>query len=116
MLFVGAYSAAQVGISLKAPAPANRTFLAALLTKLESLRVSIGPCDAVDVEAASTAYVENFALRVFTSADNDDRAGHASLTTARKFFAAATFFELLKLFEDKTAYESVRHFSLPLSV
>ena len=32
--------------------------------------------EAVSSEAAGAAYIENFALKVFLSADNDDRAGH----------------------------------------
>jgi vacuolar protein sorting-associated protein VTA1 len=31
--------------------------------------------DAVHNEAAGAAYVQNFALKVFMSADNDDRKG-----------------------------------------
>ena len=31
--------------------------------------------DAIVTEAAGAAYVENFALKVFMSADNDDRNG-----------------------------------------
>lgn len=32
--------------------------------------------EAVTAEAAGAAYIENFALKVFMSADNDDRAGN----------------------------------------
>ena len=32
--------------------------------------------EAVTNEAAGAAYVENFALKVFMSADNDDRSGN----------------------------------------
>ena len=32
--------------------------------------------EAVTSEAAGAAHVENFALKVFMSADNDDRAGN----------------------------------------
>ncbi|KAI0068115.1 DUF605-domain-containing protein [Artomyces pyxidatus] len=101
-----AYYAAQVGISLKAPAPANRAFLSSLLTALENLRASVGVHDALDVESASCAYVENFALRVFAAADNEDRRGAATRATAKKFLAAATFLEVLKVFDDKTAWET----------
>lgn len=101
-----AYYAAQVGIALKAPAPANRAFLSSLLTALESLRTTIGPSDAVDVESASSAYTENFALRVFTLADNEDRRGVATRSTAKKFLAAATFLEVLKVFEDKGPWKA----------
>jgi vacuolar protein sorting-associated protein VTA1 len=106
-LFVGAYYAAQVGISLKAVGVPNRNFLAALLTMLEGLRSTVGSSDAITVENASSAYVENFALKVFASADNEDRRGVATRKTARKFLAAATFFEILNVFEDRGPWEAV---------
>jgi vacuolar protein sorting-associated protein VTA1 len=34
--------------------------------------------EVIDSEAASAAYVEGFALRVFTMADEEDRAGNAT--------------------------------------
>ncbi|KAH9044561.1 Vta1 like-domain-containing protein [Lactarius pseudohatsudake] len=101
-----AYYAAQVGISLKAVGPPNRNFLAALLTMLESLRSTVGSSDAVAVESASSAYVENFALKVFASADDEDRRGAATRKTAKKFLAAATFFEVLNVFEDRGPWEA----------
>ena len=114
-LFVGAYYAAQVGISLKAVGVPNRNFLAALLTMLESLRSSVGSSDAVTVESASSAYVENFALRVFAFADNEDRRGAATRKTAKQFLAAATFFEVLNVFEDRGPWEAVSPVFSPTS-
>ena len=105
--FVGAYYAAQVGISLKAVSTPNRTFLAALLTSLENLRSSVGSSDAITVESAASAYVENFALRVFSSADNEDRQGVPTRKTAKKFLAASTFFDVLNVFEDRGVWEAV---------
>ena len=74
----GAYYAAQVGIALKAKDNASRAMLFELLTLLEKMKEEIGANDAIDLEAASSAYVENFALKVFTMADNEDRRGHAT--------------------------------------
>jgi vacuolar protein sorting-associated protein VTA1 len=75
---------------------------------LEGLRSTVGSSDAITVESASSAYVENFALRVFASADDEDRRGAATRKTAKKFLAAATFFEVLNVFEDHGPSESVR--------
>lgn len=76
--FVGAYYAAQVGISLKAKDKQSRDVLLQLLGVLEKMKTDIGPHDAVDLESVSSAYVENFALRVFANADNEDRSGRAT--------------------------------------
>lgn len=93
-----AYYAAQVGIGLKAKDPASRDVLFALLSVLEHMKSNIGPSDAIDIEVASSAYVENFALKIFSMADNEDRSGHTKRTTAKKFLAAANFLEVLKIF------------------
>lgn len=98
MAYWCAYYAAQVGIGLKAKAIPCRNFLFELLGLLESMKQEIGPSDAIDIEAASAAYVENFALRVFNLADNEDRKGQSTRSTAKKFLAAAHFLDVLKTF------------------
>ncbi|CAK5264947.1 unnamed protein product, partial [Mycena citricolor] len=100
------YYAAQIGISLKAKDTASRDFLLHLLGELERMKQEIGPTDAIDVEAASSAYVENFALRVFAAADNEDRSGNVTRSTAKKFLAAAHFLEVLKTFPKSEVSES----------
>ena len=111
--FIGAYYAAQVGIALRVVSMPNRNFLAALLTTLENLRSTVGSSDAITVESASSAYVEDFALRVFTSADNEDRRGAATRKTAKKYLAAATFFEVLNVFEDRGPWDAVSFSRFP---
>jgi vacuolar protein sorting-associated protein VTA1 len=72
------YYAAQLGISLKARDPNSRDVLFALLETLERMKREVGSNDALDIESVSSAYVENFALRVFAAADNEDRSGNAT--------------------------------------
>ncbi|OSC99459.1 DUF605-domain-containing protein [Trametes coccinea BRFM310] len=98
-----AYYAAQQGISLKVKDANARHFLLELLNLLENMKAELGANDAVHDEPASAAYVENFALRVFAAADNEDRKGSATRNTARKFLAAANFLELLRVFESDKA-------------
>uniref|UniRef100_A0AAV1VLF6 Vta1/callose synthase N-terminal domain-containing protein n=1 Tax=Peronospora matthiolae TaxID=2874970 RepID=A0AAV1VLF6_9STRA len=43
---------------------------------------------------------EDFALEIFTKADDEDRAGIANKSTARTFYAAGTFFDILNQFGD----------------
>ncbi|KIK96379.1 hypothetical protein PAXRUDRAFT_825999 [Paxillus rubicundulus Ve08.2h10] len=101
-----AYYAAQVGISLKAQDPSSRNLLLNLLDALERLKKEIGTNDAIDMEPASAAYVENFALKVFKMADDEDRAGKATKSTAKKFLASANFFEVLRVFPKAEVSES----------
>ncbi|KAL5988017.1 hypothetical protein ACLOJK_035780 [Asimina triloba] len=43
-------------------------------------------------------HIEGFALNVFAKADKQDRAGRADLNTAKTFYAASIFFEILNQF------------------
>ena len=49
-----------------------------MLEALEHLKAELGQNDAIEDEAAASAYVENFALKVFAMADNEDRRGEAT--------------------------------------
>ncbi|KAF8627250.1 hypothetical protein AX15_004457 [Amanita polypyramis BW_CC] len=71
------------------------------------MKREIGPTDAIDNEAAGCAYVENFALRVFSLADNEDRNGDATRATAKKFLAAANFLEVLNVFPKTEVSDSI---------
>uniref|UniRef100_V5EWA6 Vacuolar protein sorting-associated protein VTA1 n=1 Tax=Kalmanozyma brasiliensis (strain GHG001) TaxID=1365824 RepID=V5EWA6_KALBG len=92
------YYAAQLGISSPTTDTAAKMYLLTLMDTLESLKAKLADNDAVTNDAASAAYVENFALKVFVGADNEDRAGKATRQTPRKFLAASHFLELLKIF------------------
>ena len=48
------------------------------------MKIEIGSVDVIEIEAVSAAFVENFALKVFQSADNEDRRGAA--TRSVRFF------------------------------
>ncbi|KAF9270620.1 DUF605-domain-containing protein [Marasmius fiardii PR-910] len=102
------YYATQTGIAAKVTRDLSaRDFLSQLIGSLERLKAEIGPNDAVDLEVASTAYVENFALKVFAAADNEDRKGESTRSTAKKFLAAANFLEVLKTFPQTEVSESI---------
>ncbi|KAH9951036.1 Vta1 like-domain-containing protein [Amylocystis lapponica] len=99
MAYWCAYYAAQAGIARKPKDTASRSLLMSLLNTLEQMKKDASPNDAIDDESVSSAYIENFALRVFALADNEDRRGEATRGTAKKFLAAANFLELLRIFD-----------------
>ncbi|KAJ6845200.1 MAMMALIAN LYST-INTERACTING PROTEIN 5-like protein [Iris pallida] len=72
----------------------TNALLVSLMNQLEKDKKSInlGPEDNL--------YVEGFASSVFTKADKQDRAGRADLNTAKTFYAASIFFEILTQFGD----------------
>ncbi|KAK2639847.1 hypothetical protein Ddye_027642 [Dipteronia dyeriana] len=70
----------------------TNSLLISLMNQLEKDKKSLklGPEDSL--------HLEGFALNVFTKADKQDRAGRADLTTAKTFYAASIFFEILNQF------------------
>ncbi|XP_059666456.1 protein HOMOLOG OF MAMMALIAN LYST-INTERACTING PROTEIN 5 [Cornus florida] len=70
----------------------TNSLLVSLMKQLEKDKMSLklGPDDSL--------HLEGFALNVFTKADKQDRAGRADLNTAKTFYAASIFFEILNQF------------------
>ncbi|XP_055823849.1 protein HOMOLOG OF MAMMALIAN LYST-INTERACTING PROTEIN 5 [Solanum dulcamara] len=70
----------------------TNSILVSLINQLEKDKKSLklGPDDHF--------HVEGFALNVFAKADKQDRAGRADLNTAKTFYAASIFFEILNQF------------------
>ncbi|XP_039171801.1 protein HOMOLOG OF MAMMALIAN LYST-INTERACTING PROTEIN 5 isoform X1 [Eucalyptus grandis] len=70
----------------------TNALLNSLIKQLEKDKKSLtlGPEDSL--------HLEGFALNVFGKADKQDRAGRADLNTAKTFYAASIFFEILNQF------------------
>ncbi|RAL37780.1 unnamed protein product [Cuscuta campestris] len=70
----------------------TNSLLVSLINQLEKDKKSLqlGPDDHL--------HVEGFALNVFSKADKQDRTGRADLNTAKTFYAASIFFEILNQF------------------
>ncbi|KAL9934251.1 hypothetical protein V8E36_006707 [Tilletia maclaganii] len=90
--------AAQLGIGTKSTERESKLFLGKLMDDLEAQKKALGATDVITDETVSSAYVENFALKVFVAADNQDRAGKATKATARNFLVASQFLEVLNAF------------------
>mmetsp|Transcript_20697 Transcript_20697/g.30032 ORF Transcript_20697/g.30032 Transcript_20697/m.30032 type:complete len:381 (+) Transcript_20697:231-1373(+) len=88
--------AVQTGISLAA-SPDGKLCLGELLNQLESEK------GAMSVFTPDEAHVlcRKFADRIFDKADAEDRAGTATKATAKTFYAAASFYEILQQFYPK---------------
>lgn len=81
------------GIGL-AQSPAGKTALGGILNDLEKEKV---PMAAFNREE-SHYLCRQFAEKVFNKADQEDRAGAAGKSTAKTFYAAASFLEILQQF------------------
>ncbi|RCH90170.1 hypothetical protein CU097_011928 [Rhizopus azygosporus] len=94
------YYAAKLAISRGPRTKETNEYLSHLLESLETQKKSLGDNEAVTNDLVGYAHIENFALKIFLNADNEDRAGKASKKTAKTFLAASVFLELLKTFGD----------------
>jgi vacuolar protein sorting-associated protein VTA1 len=87
------------GIPLAADSPAAKTCLGDVLGELEKEKPAMD-----NFTVAEAAYVcRSFAYKVFDRADIEDREGRASKDTAKAFYAAASFLQILEQFADKNA-------------
>ncbi|XP_022941208.1 protein HOMOLOG OF MAMMALIAN LYST-INTERACTING PROTEIN 5-like [Cucurbita moschata] len=70
----------------------TNALLISLMNQLEKDKksLSLGPDDSL--------HLEGFALNVFAKADKQDHAGRADLNTAKTFYAASIFFEIISQF------------------
>lgn len=81
-------------------------FTGNLLDEIEKLKeedpvlVSEKGQAVISDDTVASSYVEAFALKIFARADKQVREKTSNKATAQMFFAAATFFEVVKLFGD----------------
>ena len=88
--------AVQLGISLSKSAQATEC-LSEILTALEDEKEAL----SVFSMDESRLICRNFAMEVFDKADAQDRDGNAGKVTAKTFYAAAVFLEILQHFDNK---------------
>ncbi|KAF0891861.1 hypothetical protein E2562_011260 [Oryza meyeriana var. granulata] len=79
-------------ISPKERTKTTSSLLASLMNQLEKDKKSL------TLGSDDHLHVEGFALNVFAKADKQDRAGRADINTAKTFYAASIFFEILNQF------------------
>ncbi|KAB2605026.1 vacuolar protein sorting-associated protein VTA1-like protein [Pyrus ussuriensis x Pyrus communis] len=70
----------------------TNSLLISLMKQLEKDKKSL------QLGSEDNLYLEGFALNVFGKAEKQDHAGRADLTTAKTFYAASIFFEILNQF------------------
>ncbi|CAL8315703.1 unnamed protein product [Boreogadus saida] len=67
--------AMQTGMKLDSKTPECRKFLVKLMDQLETMKKELGDNESVGQEVVGNAHIENYALKMFLYADNEDRAG-----------------------------------------
>lgn len=80
------------GIKLRLDDPAVNAFLFGLMDTLELSKKSL------TINDSGAATCENYAYNIFSKADDEYRSGESTKDTARKFYAASTFYDILEQF------------------
>ncbi|KAK3583956.1 hypothetical protein CHS0354_033750 [Potamilus streckersoni] len=87
----------QSGMQIDKKSPDCRKFLVALMDYLEQSKKSHS-IEAIHNEVVGQAHVENYALKVFLYADNEDRAGRFNKNVVKSFYTAGMLFDVLSVF------------------
>lgn len=93
--------AVQTGIPL-ATTPVGKSCLGNILSQLEQNRPKMGNFSREE----KYKICRDFALQIFDKADAEDRAGNSGKSTAKTFYAAASFLGILKQFQSEEDQES----------
>ena len=89
--------AVHTGIPFATSSVECKTCLGDILNDLEKEKAAMGAFTRDESKFLCRAFVD----KIFDKADAEDRAGMATKTTAKTFYAAATFFEILQQFYDE---------------
>ncbi|VDI28924.1 vacuolar protein sorting-associated protein VTA1 [Mytilus galloprovincialis] len=88
----------QNGMEIDKKSKEARTFLFALMDYLEKFKTEHSENDAITSEVVGQAHMENYALKVFLFADNEDRAGRFNKNVVKSFYTAGMLFDVLGCF------------------
>uniref|UniRef100_UPI00358FC33F vacuolar protein sorting-associated protein VTA1 homolog n=1 Tax=Myxine glutinosa TaxID=7769 RepID=UPI00358FC33F len=88
----------QTAMKIDSRSPESRKFLGGLMDSLEKAKKDLADREEVRDEVVGQCHVENYALRVFIYADNEDRAGRATRAVVRAFYTASLLFDVISLF------------------
>ncbi|XP_053737976.1 vacuolar protein sorting-associated protein VTA1 homolog isoform X2 [Synchiropus splendidus] len=90
--------AVQSGMKLDSKSPECRKFLVRLMDQLEAMKKEMSDNDSITQDVVGNAHIENYALKLFMYADNEDRAGHFHKNMIKSFFTASLLLDVLSVF------------------
>ncbi|ETE70693.1 Vacuolar protein sorting-associated protein VTA1-like protein [Ophiophagus hannah] len=94
--------AMQTGMKIDSKNPECRKFLCKLMDQLEAMKKQLGDNEAITQEIVGCAHVENYALKMFLYADNEDRAGQFHKNMIKSFYTASLLIDVLTVFGELT--------------
>ncbi|XP_051909334.1 vacuolar protein sorting-associated protein VTA1 homolog [Hippocampus zosterae] len=100
--------AMQTGMKLDSKTPECRKFLVKLMDQLESMKTELSDNDSITQEVVGNAHIENYALKMFLYADNEDRAGRFHKNMIKSFYTASLLLDVLSVFGELSD-ENMQH-------
>ncbi|XP_049446145.1 vacuolar protein sorting-associated protein VTA1 homolog isoform X3 [Epinephelus fuscoguttatus] len=100
--------AMQTGMKLDSKTPECRKFLIKLMDQLETMKKELGDNDSINQEVVGNAHIENYALKMFLYADNEDRSGRFHKNMIKSFYTASLLLDVLSVFGELSD-ENIQH-------
>ncbi|XP_068609817.1 vacuolar protein sorting-associated protein VTA1 homolog isoform X2 [Brachionichthys hirsutus] len=100
--------AMQTGMKLDSKSPECRVFLVKLMDQLETMKAELGDNDSITQEVVGNAHIENYALKMFLYADNEDRAGRFHKNMIKSFYTSSLLLDVMSVFGD-ISEENTQH-------
>ncbi|KAJ0026988.1 hypothetical protein NQD34_017988 [Periophthalmus magnuspinnatus] len=100
--------AMQTGMKLDSKTPECRQFLVKLMDQLETMKKELKNEESITQEVVGNAHIENYALKMFLYADNEDRAGRFHKNMIKSFYTASLLFDVLVVFGELSE-ENIQH-------
>lgn len=90
--------AMQTGMKLDSKTPECRKFLIKLMDQLESMKKELSDNESITQEVVGNAHIENYALKLFLYADNEDRGGRFHKNMIKSFYTSSLLIDVLTVF------------------
>ncbi|XP_028252706.1 vacuolar protein sorting-associated protein VTA1 homolog isoform X2 [Parambassis ranga] len=100
--------AMQTGMKLDSKTPECRKFLVKLMDQLETMKKELNDNDSITQEVVGNAHIENYALKMFLYADNEDRSGRFHKNMIKSFYTASLLLDVLSVFGELSE-ENIQH-------
>ncbi|XP_067273975.1 vacuolar protein sorting-associated protein VTA1 homolog isoform X3 [Pseudorasbora parva] len=98
----------QTGMKLDSKTPECRKFLVKLMDQLEMMKKELSDNESISQEIVGNAHVENYAIKMFLYADNEDRSGRFHKNMIKSFYTSSLLFDVLSVFGELSE-ENIQH-------
>ncbi|KAK3522725.1 hypothetical protein QTP86_030800 [Hemibagrus guttatus] len=107
-VITGRLYAMQTGMKLDSKTPECRKFLMKLMDHLEMMKKELSTNESISQEIVGNAHIENYALKLFLYADNEDRSGRFHKNMIKSFYTSSLLYDVLSVFGELSE-ENLQH-------